>query len=51
VSKAEDEIWREGFSTGEMLVGGCCPYASGSFEAEAWEDGWSQGMAVHFCLG
>lgn len=44
VSKAEDEIWCEGFSIGEVRVGGCCPYASGSLEAEAWEDGWSQGV-------
>jgi hypothetical protein len=44
VSKAKDEIWQEGFSTGERLVGGCCPYACGSPEAEAWEDGWTQGV-------
>lgn len=39
-----DEIWRAGFETGQRMLSCRCPFLYHSPQADAWEDGWMQGL-------
>lgn len=42
--KTSHAIWRAGFETGERTLNCRCPFVYQSPQAEAWEDGWTQGF-------
>ena len=44
MDEALEEIWRAGFEAGQQMSGCRCPFPYHSPQADAWEDGWTQGM-------
>lgn len=44
MKQAVDEIWRAGFETGHRMLNCRCPFVYHSPQADAWEDGWTQGL-------
>jgi hypothetical protein len=41
---AVEEIWRAGFDAGQRMLSSRSPFPFHSPQADAWEDGWTQGM-------
>ncbi len=41
---ATEAIWRAGFEAGQQLQSCRCPFPYHSPLADAWEDGWTQGL-------
>uniref|UniRef100_UPI001E5274DC hypothetical protein n=1 Tax=Azohydromonas aeria TaxID=2590212 RepID=UPI001E5274DC len=41
--KERQRIWHQGFDQARFM-GAKCPYSAGSDQAEAWENGWAEGV-------
>lgn len=41
--KERQRIWHQGFDQARFM-GAKCPYPAGSDQAEAWENGWAEGV-------
>jgi hypothetical protein len=44
MEEAVEEIWCAGFEVGYQMLSCRCPFPYHSPQADAWEDGWTQGM-------
>ena len=41
--KEHERVWHQGFEQA-CFLGAKCPFPAGSDQADAWEDGWNEGV-------